>query len=294
MLYGLLSRAMDEPRVKKSPTARRIFFRIRVSVLLLVLLGLVVWGVLDRQRRVVRTEWERSLDVAIVLIQGPTVSEEAFVRLKESLPRLELRLSGEFMRHVGRRIWPFRFHAFGPVPLSEAPPEAPDQDVFGLARFAFELWRFSRSMDKAAQVPSDSMDTTLYVIAEHPKHRVFRLIEGLSQQGGRAGVATVELDEGMVDFALFVATHELFHTLGASDKYDRMGHTLVPDGLGEPDLEPVFPQRCAEVMARNRALTPTSEAPPLSLDELCVGPATAREIGWAARAPVPQRSSGVP
>ena len=45
----------------------------------------------------------------------------------------------------------------------------------------------------------------------------------------------------MADFALFVAAHELFHTLGATDKYDASGAALVPSGLAEPDLNPLVP-----------------------------------------------------
>jgi hypothetical protein len=33
-------------------------------------------------------------------------------------------------------------------------------------------------------------------------------------------------------------------------------------------------------MARNRVLGPAQEEPPETLDELGVGPATARQIGW--------------
>jgi len=93
-------------------------------------------------------------------------------------------------------------------------------------------------------------------------------------------VVEVELDDSMADFALFVATHELFHTLGATDKYDASGQTLIPDGLAEPDRVPRLPQAFAEVMARNRPVEPGVEVPPESLDELSVGPATAREVGW--------------
>jgi hypothetical protein len=105
-----------------------------------------------------------------------------------------------------------------------------------------------------------------------------KLVEGASQLGGRIGVVQVELDATMVDLALFVTTHELFHTLGASDRYDASGHPTVPDGLPEPDRRPLYPQRFAEVMARHRAKGPSSSVPPKSLDELFVGEVTAREL----------------
>ena len=105
-------------------------------------------------------------------------------------------------------------------------------------------------------------------------------MEGTSQEGGKIGLVEVELDGTMIDFALFVAAHELLHTLGATDKYDAAGHTLVPSGLAEPDKWPPYPQRFAEAMARNVPLGPAEERPPASLDELSIGSATAREIGW--------------
>jgi hypothetical protein len=80
---------------------------------------------------------------------------------------------------------------------------------------------------------------------------------------------------------LFVAAHELFHTLGASDKYDSEGRTLFPEGLPEPDRVPLFPQPAAEIMARNRVVSAAEEVAPGDLRELRVGLSTAREIGWA-------------
>jgi hypothetical protein len=85
-----------------------------------------------------------------------------------------------------------------------------------------------------------------------------------------------------VDTALIVAAHELFHTVGAHDHYGPDGRALVPSGLAEPSRTPLYPQRSVEVMARNRPVSATDEARPLSLDELAVGETTAREIGWLA------------
>ena len=112
------------------------------------------------------------------------------------------------------------------------------------------------------------------------------MVEGRGEQGGRVGVVEVELDETMADLTLIVVSHELLHTIGASDKYDAHGRALVPDRLAEPDRAPLFPQRFAEIMARNRPLDGKgNEAIPDRLDDVAVGPATAREIGWLAAPP---------
>ena len=47
-----------------------------------------------------------------------------------------------------------------------------------------------------------------------------------------------------------VVTHELLHTLGATDKYDRRtGQPLAPQGLGDPEQSPLYPQASGEIMA---------------------------------------------
>jgi hypothetical protein len=130
-------------------------------------------------------------------------------------------------------------------------------------------------------VPTRGFDARPYLVVRPPANAQQSLVEGDGEQGGRVGVAKVELADDMIDFVLFVATHELFHNLGATDKYGDSGHTLVPAGLAEPERSPTFPQRMAEVMARNRPLGDDNEVPPTSLAQLGVGPITAAEVGWA-------------
>ena len=75
--------------------------------------------------------------------------------------------------------------------------------------------------------------------------------------------------------------HELLHTLGASDKYDlRSGRPLVPDGLGDPLQDPVYPQTQGEIMAGRIAVSANRAELPGALTDMVIGAATAREIGW--------------
>jgi hypothetical protein len=78
-----------------------------------------------------------------------------------------------------------------------------------------------------------------------------------------------------------VVAHELLHTLGATDKYARAsGQPLEPDGLGDPQQQPRYPQRFGEIMAGRIASSARQAEMPDGLDRMLVGPATAREIGW--------------
>ena len=75
--------------------------------------------------------------------------------------------------------------------------------------------------------------------------------------------------------------HELLHTLGATDKYALdTGQPLAPMGLGDPDLDPRYPQEVGEIMAGRIASSAHEAEIAEGLDQMVVGPATAREIGW--------------
>ena len=75
--------------------------------------------------------------------------------------------------------------------------------------------------------------------------------------------------------------HEALHTLGATDKYGPDTQPSVPDGLGEPQLRPIYPQRFAELMGGRVAITAEfSEIPDSLLRQGRIGELTAREINW--------------
>ncbi len=252
-------------------------------VLSSVLAVVVLYAAHDVWRRKSRTEWKRTLDVAVVLLELEPVGEPAKAAFRGRLRALEDALAAEAERHRPGIPKPFHFDAFGPVTVTKPPPELEGGGLLALAAHAYRQWRYVRAIDDAADIASGAYDARLYVTLRKPRDSAPTLVEGASQQGGRIGQVTVELDEGMVDLALMVVAHELFHTLGAEDKYDRTGHVLVPVGLAEPEKSPLYPQAFVEIMARNRPVSEASEVVPDSLDELRVGAQTAREIGWISR-----------
>ncbi|MBX3201166.1 MAG: hypothetical protein KF894_23710 [Labilithrix sp.] len=266
-----------------SSTRRSRFFYVRVALLSFVLFVVVLIAVRDVRSRRARTAWDRSLDVAIVLVDAPgaaPATAAAVQALRERTPALEARLAEEMARHGRAGPPPFRFRVFGPIAGAPASPAPAGDGVVDLAKQALAMRTWLGEVDPRAGVEPDHFDARVYVAVRSPERETSASVEGRSEQGGRIGFVDVELDETMVDLALFVVAHELLHTLGAEDSYDANGRALVPAGLVEPDLQPRYPQRFAEVMARNRPVSPGSEVPPGSLDELGVGDVTARAIGW--------------
>lgn len=243
----------------------------------LVLIGL--WGYDDFQSRHARTQWDRTLSVAVVLVTTDPVEPAAVQKLEARLGELEELLAREFWRYrAGPR--PFRLVLHGTAQAS-SPPELPER-TWQLPSHLLRQWSYLSAIDAQVGLDPEPYDSRIYVVARPPASESVQFVEGYSQQGGRVGIVEVELNEEMVDLVLSVAAHELFHTLGAEDKYDDAGRTLIPGGLAEPERSPQLPQRYVEVMARNRPVSESRELVLEHLDDLRVGPLTAAEIGWTS------------
>jgi hypothetical protein len=295
-------RRPSEARVTESPAGkpgrgrrrvppsrnRGLFYRIRVGVLLAVLALVLVYAAWDHTARSARRAWRVPLEVALVLLERGSVDQAALDAFEERLPELEAALAREFARYGGL-FSPIHFQRFGPVPERVPPPEPdPDPGLLEPARLSVALLRYARQSDAAAGVRDSwgaAYDGKIYVVLSAPRSTRRAWVEGLGQHGGRIATSHIELGEHSVDFGLFVVAHEVFHLLGARDRYGDDGATLIPEGLGDPLGEPLYPQQGAEIMARGRVLEPGREVPPAHLDELRVGAATAREIGWLPTLP---------
>lgn len=262
------------------PEASRFFYRLRVGLLLAILAGVSAYAALDHARRNARREWRRPLQVALILLSDGPIDSAALAQLRTRIDPLELALETEFARYGGT-FRPIRFRVFGPAMEPEAPPHAPDEpSLLDALRLSLALSGFARASDRALGVDAAGFDGRIYARLRAPQSIRQALVEGLGEDGGRIAVTNIELSAYSVDFGLFVVAHELFHLLGASDRYGPDGDALLPEGLGEPTLVPLYPQRSVEIMARGRVLAPGKEVPPADLGELRVGERTAREIGW--------------
>jgi hypothetical protein len=265
--------------VDRAARAKR-FFRIRVAVLLLTLLLVVIYAVSSALLRLSRTDWTRTLSVAVVVVADGPLDPAAVAALQARVRALETVLADEERRYLPAGPKPFVITVLGPVAAPSPPPELASDSSLDLLAYTWRRWRWVRAVDAAAATSAGAWDSRIYVVARPPSLDRERFVEGASEQGGRVGIVEVELDVDTVDWALFATAHELLHTLGATDKYDAAGHAQVPNGLAEPALTPRYPQRFAEVMTRGRATAPTVDAAPESLAELRVGGWTAAEIGW--------------
>lgn len=258
---------------------RSRFFQARVAVLLAILVVVVAYAWHDVHARRARKSWDHTLSIAVVVLRDGAVDPADVEALRQRAPALEDRLAGELHRYRPSAPKPFAFTIFGPIDAPGPAPAVHGDGILDLASHAWDLHVWTKNNDERARLASGAYDSRVYVTVRPPSSRKL-MVEGASEQGGRIGTVTVDLGPQSVDFALSVIAHELFHTLDALDHYDAAGRAEIPDGRAEPDLVPRYPQRFVEIMARGRPVSPSEEVVLDTIDDLAVGPATAREIGW--------------
>jgi hypothetical protein len=162
--------------------------------------------------------------------------------------------------------------------LRERPPQrASDAGLLSTAwwslRLRFWAWRVSGHVDE----PEDIRMFVLY----HDPSLTPQVPHSLGLTQGLIGVVYAFASPQMNGSNDVIIAHELLHTVGASDKYlPGSDAPRFPDGYGDPQQVPLYPQRTAEIMAGRRMLSATQWQQADGLDEVVLGPATALEIRW--------------
>lgn len=262
---------------------KRRFARWRIGFLSVVLLVVVSWAVGVTVRRHRLHDWSRPVNATVIVVSTRPVSEERVHALESSLSALEAVLGEQYGRYTDSAGTPLRFSVVGPLVVSRPPPY-PDEHatLVGRAMQAFDLYRYMHVVDEHVGPAAHGADVRVYVTVE-PGGGGPRFVEGVATKGGDFGLVRVVLSEDMVDQAALAIAHEVFHCLGATDKYDAAGHAQVPGGLVDPEQVPRYPQRRAAVMVGEVPLGPARGRLIQSVDEVGVAPETAREIGWRHR-----------
>ncbi|MCW9031867.1 MAG: hypothetical protein OQK58_10295, partial [Gammaproteobacteria bacterium] len=107
------------------------------------------------------------------------------------------------------------------------------------------------------------------------------LAHSFGLQQGMLGVVNAFATKKMTAANAVVITHEILHTLGASDKYDlNSGLPIFPDGYVETARNPLHPQELAEIMAGKIPISKFQADIPRGLHQVIMGQQTAREISW--------------
>lgn len=254
------------------------FKKLRIATLLLILaiVALDSWLTMVRS-----TSWDHPLRVVVYPINGDgSVESEEYMRTLATadFSAVETFMVDEVKRHQVPVNDPLDV-AIGPV-VAELPPLPPERgEMLKTMLWSLKL-RYWAMVRDSYEGPSPNI--RLFVLYHKPEDgRLLPHSTGL--QKGMVGVVHAFASPKMAARNNVVIAHEMLHTLGASDKYDLSnGQPIYPDGYGDPQQQPLLPQRWAEIMGGKVAISATEAEMPKSLKQTLIGAASAREIGWVA------------
>ncbi|MBI5784967.1 MAG: hypothetical protein HZA64_05855 [Rhodocyclales bacterium] len=253
-----------------------MFKLLRIAILLLILATVAQEAWLARSRA---ASWQDPLRVAIYPINGdgsPATTgylnglrPNAFAAIDEFFAEEARRHGLAIARPVAATLAPV---------VNELPPQPPRggsafDNILWSLKMRWWAWRHDA-------VPGMKPQVRLFVLYFDPA-RNDSLPHSVGVQRGMIGLINAFATQGMAGSNAVIITHELLHTLGATDKYEAYSNLpSFPDGYAEPDRTPRYPQVFAEIMGGRIPVTESRADIPESIDQVLIGPGTATEIGW--------------
>jgi len=160
------------------------------------------------------------------------------------------------------------------------PTLAANAGIWQSAVWSLKMRWWSKKVARDLDRPSPDIQVFAIYFSDRSKVSLDR---STALEKGRVAVANLFANRRLRGSNQVVLSHELLHTLGATDKYQPGTNLpLFPAGYGDPNAVPRYPQRYAELMGGRIAITQNQAKIPDSLAEVKVGPLTAAEIGWLA------------
>lgn len=163
--------------------------------------------------------------------------------------------------------------------IGETPPASPTPEANPLTIVWWSLrlrwWAYRQTPGNE----SNHRRVRVYVIY-HELARGKRLQHSLGLNKGLIGVVHAFANDRQNAQNNVVIAHEILHTVGAADKYDKNGAPVFPEGYADPENDPLYPQTDAEIMAGRIPLSAQAHAMANGLSNCTIGETTAREINW--------------
>jgi len=247
---------------------------IRISVLLAILAFVALGAMVDRLHT---TGWDRTLWVGVFPVNAD--GRESTAAYLSQLESGDFRDVETFLAREAQ-AWGVGLERPVHVELYPAVDESPPVLEPGASLPGRMLWSL-KARFYGWRVAGDKLARVRVFLLFHDPEHTFAVPHSLGLQKGLLGIVHAYADPAYDRTNNVVLAHELLHTLGATDKYDpSTSQPLYPQGYAEPEATPLHPQRFAEVMAGRIATSGDEAEMPASLEQVVVGPETAREINW--------------
>jgi len=252
-----------------------MFKAIRISILLLILVFVGLSTFLTQARG---TDWNNSLWIKIYPINadGSAEADKYISELASSdFEGIESFLQREAERYAKNIDRPVRIELGSEI--KEQPPALEKQpNALSVMMWSLKMRWWAGSVTDA----QDRINPDVRIFVRYHKPDVVVTLENsVGLQKGMVGIVNGYASRRHRGTNNVIIAHEFLHTLGATDKYRASdGLPTGPDGLGEPDRQPLYPQRYAEIMGGRIALAEDDAVIPKSLKYAVIGALTASEI----------------
>ena len=253
-----------------------MFKKIRIAILLFILFLVGANAYLTHKRT---TDWDQSLSIVIYPINADDspFTAEYIARLTNE----DFKPIARFMQNEGLR---HNLSLTDPVLLDMAPEIStlPPTPPFGANIFAIMWWslqlRYWAWKNDTYQGPLTNIQ--VFVLFFDPNTHS-QLDHSLGLKKGHICMVKAFASRHQAARNNVIITHEMLHTLGASDKYNLQTlQPIFPEGYADPEQKPLLPQEYAEIMGRGIPLSASESKMPDSLAYTVIGPQTAKEIKW--------------
>ena len=245
----------------------------------LLLCTLFAIGGITAHQIIYSRAWHEPLDVVIYPINADnelethnyinTLSPNTFTEVDDWF-------AAEARRHNVPLEQPIRTQ-LGPR-VESVPPALPvDKGVLRTVLWGLQLrfWVWRNTPDD-----SSNLRRVRVFVAYQQGSKDTPLAHSVGLQKGLIGIVNAFGHTQQTNQNNIVIAHEILHTVGASDKYNFYGGPEFPFGYANPNREPLYPQRYAEVMAGRIPTSPYSSYMARSLKSVRINPLTASEIAW--------------
>ena len=221
-------------------------------------------------------DWERPLRV-VIYPENADSSEQARAHIDALQPDRFQAVQGYMAQQAARYDLeiekPFVLELAGPI---TGAPTAPDyQSFWTYLRWGISLRWWYWTFDGRQH------DADIIVIARYRARESSGTLHSLGIPAMNLAVANLQAGTDARGLNNVVVAHELLHTVGASDLYDReTGLPEYPEGYADPNRDPLYPQSVAELMAGRIPVAQERAEQATRLEQVVIGTETADEIGW--------------
>lgn len=249
-----------------------MFKNFRILILLCILLIVAVNSCRDKNQN-----WQQPIYVALYPINVDNNAEvEKYIA---SLSSQDFKAIEDYFNREGKKYHHnIRFYYRLGQSVQTPPPAVPKNgSMIDAIIWSLKFRYYAYQHAKDVGVPTH---LRLFLQYYDPNKKIITETS-TALQNGRIGVINLFGSAKRKDNNHVVIAHETLHAFGASDKYNLTnGIPLYPQGYANPNQNPRYPQKQAEIMAMHIPLSPDKFEMARQLDQTVIGDATAIEVKW--------------